>query len=430
MASLAVALLIGSAPAAAAVPGPSVPLDRISTLESCRVDPAAVRCPQQHRPAAVGTDGSLYLIAGNRVLRRDTAQGRTVVLAGSGRKDLDCRDGARAAQACLEPSAAAIGPGGTVFVTDVSRKRVLRIAPSGSFTVVAAGLGTPYALAPDGAGGVFVGVLEGRVFRAAPGRSVRHVAGVGGCFRTLPDQLDPAALGDGGPATAACLLSVDALAFSGGVLYVADGGGNRLRAVDAAGRISTVAGNGLSPIDAFEVCPAGPVGQAGCLGSPTALAVGPTGRLYIAANATDGLPAGPARTRSAVPSSPSKTVRAEDAPTSGLPAAYVVAAFVDDEHQELAEAVRSYLLVALVALMAVGLGAWSVSGRLLRPLRDLRVTADQITHSDLTRRIDSPATTTSPIWPTPSTRCWTGSRTRSRASGSSSTTPATSCAPR
>ncbi|MGQ0842530.1 MAG: sensor histidine kinase [Sporichthyaceae bacterium] len=39
--------------------------------------------------------------------------------------------------------------------------------------------------------------------------------------------------------------------------------------------------------------------------------------------------------------------------------------------------------------MAVGLGAWSVSGRLLRPLRDLRVTADQIGHSDLTRRIEA-----------------------------------------
>ncbi|MGQ0463870.1 MAG: sensor histidine kinase [Sporichthyaceae bacterium] len=81
-----------------------------------------------------------------------------------------------------------------------------------------------------------------------------------------------------------------------------------------------------------------------------------------------------------------KAVRAEG---GSAPGAYVVAAFVDDERRELAEAVRSYLLVALVALMAVGLGAWSVSGRLLRPLRELRETADRIGHSDLTRRIES-----------------------------------------
>ena len=84
-----------------------------------------------------------------------------------------------------------------------------------------------------------------------------------------------------------------------------------------------------------------------------------------------------------------KTIRAAGADASAPPAAYVVASFVDGEREELVEAVRSYLLVALVALMVVGLGAWSVSGRLLRPLRDLRMTADQISHSDLTRRIES-----------------------------------------
>ncbi|MGQ0632228.1 MAG: ATP-binding protein [Sporichthyaceae bacterium] len=67
---------------------------------------------------------------------------------------------------------------------------------------------------------------------------------------------------------------------------------------------------------------------------------------------------------------------------------FVVVGFSDDERAELTDAFRTYLVVAAAALLAVALVAWSVSGRLLRPLRDLRVTANQISHSDLTRRIE------------------------------------------
>ncbi len=67
---------------------------------------------------------------------------------------------------------------------------------------------------------------------------------------------------------------------------------------------------------------------------------------------------------------------------------FVAAFFVEAERAELHEAVRSYALVALVALLAVAAGAASVAGRLLRPLRELRATAEQIGHTDLTRRIE------------------------------------------
>lgn len=66
---------------------------------------------------------------------------------------------------------------------------------------------------------------------------------------------------------------------------------------------------------------------------------------------------------------------------------FVVAAFADAERAELRESLRTYVLVAVVALLMVAAGAWAVAGRLLRPLRELRVTAGQISHSDLTRRI-------------------------------------------
>ena len=43
--------------------------------------------------------------------------------------------------------------------------------------------------------------------------------------------------------------------------------------------------------------------------------------------------------------------------------------------------------MALLALLVVTLGAWSVSGRLLAPVRQLRTTAQEITDTDLSRRI-------------------------------------------
>ncbi|MFV0457608.1 MAG: ATP-binding protein [Actinomycetales bacterium] len=55
--------------------------------------------------------------------------------------------------------------------------------------------------------------------------------------------------------------------------------------------------------------------------------------------------------------------------------------------QRLASSARFYTELSLVALALVGLGAWVVAGRLLRPLRLLREAAETISHTDLTSRI-------------------------------------------
>ena len=67
--------------------------------------------------------------------------------------------------------------------------------------------------------------------------------------------------------------------------------------------------------------------------------------------------------------------------------AFVVAYLTGQEREEFFQTVRTYLAVSLVALLAVTLGAWSVSGRLLSPVRQLRATAQEITDTDLSRRI-------------------------------------------
>ncbi|WP_286175986.1 HAMP domain-containing sensor histidine kinase [Arthrobacter sp. NEB 688] len=77
-------------------------------------------------------------------------------------------------------------------------------------------------------------------------------------------------------------------------------------------------------------------------------------------------------------------VRVEGDPARGL---YVVATLRDAEHAELAAAWRGYALVALLALLVVGVAGWLVLGRLLRPLTHLRDTATRINDTDLSRRI-------------------------------------------
>jgi len=78
-------------------------------------------------------------------------------------------------------------------------------------------------------------------------------------------------------------------------------------------------------------------------------------------------------------------VRVADDPSTGL---YVAAIDLDAELGSVADSFQTYLRVALIALALVGLVAWFVAGRLLRPIRLLRdVAVGSSTAADLTERI-------------------------------------------
>jgi two-component system, OmpR family, sensor kinase len=67
--------------------------------------------------------------------------------------------------------------------------------------------------------------------------------------------------------------------------------------------------------------------------------------------------------------------------------AYVPAYFPAGERGEFVGVLRTYASVAAGALVLVTLGAWLVAGRLLRPVREMRATAQEISDTDLSRRI-------------------------------------------
>ncbi len=69
--------------------------------------------------------------------------------------------------------------------------------------------------------------------------------------------------------------------------------------------------------------------------------------------------------------------------------ALAVAYLLEPQHAALRSLMRTYSVVALIALVVVTGGAWLAASRLLRPLHQLRDTAREISDTDLTRRLET-----------------------------------------
>ena len=180
--------------------------------------------------------------------------GRVFAITSAGRATLLVARGGCVGAVCLErPHDLALDGRGNLLITDLLGHRVFRLDLAGGALAVVAGTGTS-GTAPDGTSaaltplsspaGLAVGD-DGRIFVAERnGHRVRVIAG-DGTIHTVAGTGQPGAAGDGGPATAARLDLPAGLAVADGVLYIADAGNHRVRAVDlAAGTIRNVAGSG------------------------------------------------------------------------------------------------------------------------------------------------------------------------------------------
>jgi sugar lactone lactonase YvrE len=183
------------------------------------------------------------------------------------------------------PQGIDVDPAGNVFVVDQPPSTILRITPGGTVTTVAgngtagfSGDGGPatqaqlqfpaeVAVGADGATLFIADQSNHRVRRVAPNGIITTVAGTG----------TAGFLGDGGPATLARINQpVGVEQDAAGNVYVSDSGSQRVRRIDAAGVIRTVAGNGgTTPLGE------GGEAQAAAVG-PRSLVVDPLGSLLIA----------------------------------------------------------------------------------------------------------------------------------------------------
>lgn len=179
----------------------------------------------------------------------------------------------------------ALDSAGNLYLTDTDNARVRKVAANGTISTLAgtgvagysgdggpatsAQLNLPYGLAVDSSGAVFVADLgNNRVRRIGPNGTISTVAGNGALLSA----------GDGGPATAASLMSPRNLAIdTAGNLYIAEFAGQRIREVAANGTISTIAGTGVAGFSGDN----GPPSQAQ-LAYPAGLTLDSGGALYIA----------------------------------------------------------------------------------------------------------------------------------------------------
>jgi YD repeat-containing protein len=108
----------------------------------------------------------------------------------------------------------------------------------------AAGLETPWGVAVDAAGNVYA--TNSGVGGPVPNHRIRKVDGAG-FIDTIAGLGEPGFSGDGGPATAARLNYPIGVATDGqGNLYIAERDNHRIRKVDTSGVITTLAGDGTA----------------------------------------------------------------------------------------------------------------------------------------------------------------------------------------
>jgi alpha-tubulin suppressor-like RCC1 family protein len=194
--------------------------------------------------AVVDAAGNVYIAdRGNSRIRRVSSDGVITTIAGGG-AGFGTGDGGPATEAGLAPDDVAVDASGDVLVADYPSS-VRQIDPGGIITTIAGenqGLVDPVSLTVDRVGNV--DVVDGQlhqVLRVARDGTVSALAGIrSGGFG-----------GDGGSALQAEMVPSSVTTDAAGDLYIVDG--HRIRRVDTAGVIWTIAGSGLDGWDGDNV---------------------------------------------------------------------------------------------------------------------------------------------------------------------------------
>ena len=243
---------------------------------------------QLFHPQGVAVDaaGNIYICdrLNNRV-RKIALDGTIATIAGNGVGGFS-GDGGPATDAQLQqPRDIVFGTSGNIYISDRFNHRIRKIDSSGIITTVAgngtagfsgdggpatdAQMNIPSGLALDGLGNLYIADFSNHV--------IRKVA-LDGTITTVVGTGSAGFDGDGGPATNARLWSPIDVAFdASGNLYVADWQNSRVRKIDSAGIITTVAGDGT-----FGFSGDGGPATSAHLWKPTGLAFDGPGNLFIA----------------------------------------------------------------------------------------------------------------------------------------------------
>ncbi len=243
---------------------------------------------QLHGPWGVAVDaaGNVYISdKDNHAIRKVTAAGIITTIAGKGKPGYSGDKGPATAALLDHPLGLAIDKTGNIYIADNSNTAVRKINTAGIITTFAGSFSAGYSgdgglatnakfkniryVACDGAGNVYISDTWNSVIRKVD---------AAGNISTVAGNQTQKYTGDGGAATnAGIYFPVGIAVEDDGTLYIADNHNHVIRKVDKDGIISTVAGNGVKGFSGDN----GPATTAQ-LTNPTSIVVDPTGRLLIA----------------------------------------------------------------------------------------------------------------------------------------------------
>ncbi|HMJ34757.1 MAG TPA: hypothetical protein VK501_12640 [Baekduia sp.] len=261
-------------------------------------DGAMAAAAQLNGPRGIArlADGSILVAdtVGNRV-RRIAPDGIITTAAGTGVAG-SVGDGAGAPLAQVNaPRDVAVAPDGvTWYIAETAGNRIRRVDPAGIIQTVAgtgvagfsgdsgsatlAGLSGPSGVGVTTAGNLLVADTTNNRIRLVSGGIISTIAGNGAASSTGDNA--NALLGSiNGPQ--------DVAALADGSYLIADTGGNRIRKVDVAGTITTIAGTGAACATALSLC--GDYGPAplALFNGPAAITADATGTGYLVSDTVD-----------------------------------------------------------------------------------------------------------------------------------------------
>ena len=209
-------------------------------------------------------------------------------------------DGGPAISAELySPSAVAVDDSGNFYIADMINDRIRKVNNTGTISTIAgngynAGASGGYTGGYSGDGGpataaelywpssIAIDATHNIYFTDAGNNCIRKITPAG-IISTIAGTDTAGYSGDGGPASAARLFYPQGLTLDNkGNMFIADCFNNRIRKIDTAGIISTIAGNGYgSGSDSGGYSGDGGPADSAELFWPFALAVSPSGSVFI-----------------------------------------------------------------------------------------------------------------------------------------------------
>lgn len=196
--------------------------------------------------------GNMYIAdADNNRVRKVSPSGIITTYAGSGNQGFSGDGGPATIASLYHPTCVAFDASGNLYIADEDNNRIRKVTTSGTITTVAgssaygfggdggaavaAKLNYPYGVAPDASGNLYIADQYNHRIR---------MVNTAGIISTVAGNGTQGYLGDNGPATAAELNYPTCVVLdASGDIYIADQANNLIREVNSAGTITTVAGD-------------------------------------------------------------------------------------------------------------------------------------------------------------------------------------------